>query len=123
MQEATSFSLISGLAEGYAATKLIKDLLQGIDHDVCIARRNSQTSALLLCRACDIYNEINNLIQLAGQDDEDDWENYDKYTAAIGPLQRSLACFDLSQAQISFHHQLALRRCVCSWPGIDSMVA
>jgi hypothetical protein len=86
-----TFSLIdNNPTEGYKATELIKDLLEIIGREVCTAKRNAQTSALLVRRAFDIYNKINALIEKAGLDDPDDWTTYGLYTTAIGPLQRSV---------------------------------
>ncbi|THH16623.1 hypothetical protein EW146_g4045 [Bondarzewia mesenterica] len=85
-----SSSLLSNLTEMDAnaapATDVIKYLIaESIAPDVCAFRRNTQVSYRLVDRARDIFNRINTLIRSV--DEEDNWDNYDKFTAAIDPLE------------------------------------
>ncbi|THH18652.1 hypothetical protein EW146_g2380 [Bondarzewia mesenterica] len=88
-----SSSLLSNLTEMDAnaapATDVIKYLIaESIAPDVCAFRRNTQVSYRLVDRARDIFNRINTLIRSV--DEEDNWDNYDKFTAAIDPLEERL---------------------------------
>ncbi|KAI0067483.1 hypothetical protein BV25DRAFT_1111046 [Artomyces pyxidatus] len=87
-----SSSLFVNLTElpsgGFPATELIKYLIEAVGHDVVAFRRNTQISYRLVDRVRDICNEINSLIQKV--EDEDSWDSYDKFTAAIDPLEELL---------------------------------
>ncbi|KAI0067848.1 hypothetical protein BV25DRAFT_1911714 [Artomyces pyxidatus] len=87
-----SSSLFVNLTElasgGFPATELIKYLIEAIGHDVVAFRRNTQISYRLVDRVRDICNEINALIKKV--DEEDSWESYEKFSAAIDPLEELL---------------------------------
>ncbi|KAF7982745.1 hypothetical protein HWV62_26628 [Athelia sp. TMB] len=74
-----------------ASTQLIQDLLNVSAFDACTAKRNTFSAFGLLSDARDLCKEIH---KLAKQVDEaealDDWVAYDKYTAAIDPLEQLL---------------------------------
>lgn len=59
------------LTYNYEVTVLIKSLLQSLIH-TCVAKWNTQTSALLTHRGCEIYGEIYALIKQMEQDDAGD---------------------------------------------------
>lgn len=84
-----SYSLFINLASvrsgGFPATELIRYLIEAIGQDVSAFRRNAHVSYRLVDRIRDICNEINAHIQKV--DEEDSWDSYEKFTAAIDPLE------------------------------------
>ena len=83
-----SYSLFVNLtetAESYPATSVSKFLIELIGKDVCAFRRNTQASYRLVEQARTIAAAIHGLIKRV--DEHDDWEAFDKYTAAIDPLE------------------------------------
>lgn len=83
-----SYSLFVNLtetAESYPATSVSKFLIETIGKDVCGFRRNTQASYRLVEQARIISSAINSLIKRV--DEHDDWDAFDKYTAAIDPLE------------------------------------
>jgi hypothetical protein len=71
----------------FAATRLVKDLIQLSNLDVCQLKRNALTLYLLLGRATAVYKATNILIQTVDTEEVDSWVNFDKYVAAINPLE------------------------------------
>lgn len=75
----------AGTTSDYAATDVIKFLVQTIGHDACSVKRNAQSTYWLVSRARDICDAIHDLI--AKVDSENDWTSYNKYTDMIDPLE------------------------------------
>ncbi|KAF7971162.1 hypothetical protein HWV62_21986 [Athelia sp. TMB] len=74
-----------------AATQLIQDLLKVSAFDACAAKRNTFSMFGLLSIARDLCKEIHILAKKVDDAQElDDWDAYDKYTAAIDPLEQLL---------------------------------
>lgn len=69
------------------ATDLINYLLKVVGHDVCSFRCNALTSYRIINKAGELYQAINTLAKSVDTDERDEWENYDKYTTAIHPLE------------------------------------
>jgi hypothetical protein len=84
-----SSSLFTNLTElpneGYTATEVIKYLIDAVGHDVVSFRRNAHVSYMLVDRARDICNAINDYIQ--GAESERDWTSFEKFTNAIDPVE------------------------------------
>ncbi|KAI0247273.1 hypothetical protein BJV78DRAFT_1285698 [Lactifluus subvellereus] len=74
--------------EGYTATEVIKYLIDVVGHDVVSFRRNAHVSYMLVDRARDICNAINDYIQ--GAESERDWTSFEKFTNAIDPVEDAL---------------------------------
>ncbi|KAI0263542.1 hypothetical protein BC834DRAFT_301052 [Gloeopeniophorella convolvens] len=72
----------------YPATELIRHLIQAVGHDVVSFRRNAQVSYMLVDRAREICEQINDYIHRTegGQD----WDSFEKYTNAIDPIEDTL---------------------------------
>ncbi|KAI0056747.1 hypothetical protein BV25DRAFT_1842149 [Artomyces pyxidatus] len=75
-------------ATGFPATELIKYLIEAAGHDVVSFRRNTQISYQLVDRTRYICNVINSLIEAV--DDDETWDTYDRFTAAVDPLEQLL---------------------------------
>lgn len=78
------FDYLTTLSSEEPPTKLIQTLILLIGHHVCSVRRNMQTWYHLVSRVHDIANAVNALINKVN---EESWDNFDKYTKAIGPLE------------------------------------
>lgn len=71
----------------FASTEAIKSLIHVVGADVCTFRRNTQVSYRFLELASNLWAEINKLINDVETSDDCDWAAYDKYVAAIDPLE------------------------------------
>ncbi|KAH8991458.1 hypothetical protein EDB86DRAFT_2830832 [Lactarius hatsudake] len=80
-------SLTNFKGSGFAATEAIKCLLQAIGHDVVSFRRNTHVSYLVVERARDIVNAINEYISRVESSDTGDWDSFEKFSSAIEPLE------------------------------------
>jgi hypothetical protein len=80
-------------AESYPMTDFIRSLLTISSNQVQLLKRDALTSYRLLSRARAIYIKINELISVVELEDNDDWTNFDKVTAAIRPLEQFLFDF------------------------------
>ena len=69
----------------YPATDVIKYLINTVGQDVMTFQRNTQVSYLLLDRARDIFNAINDYVQRT--EGGEDWRSFDKFTSAIDPVE------------------------------------
>ncbi|KAF8599072.1 hypothetical protein BDV93DRAFT_560724 [Ceratobasidium sp. AG-I] len=86
------FDFTSPSKESFAATRTIKSLIDVVATDVCALRRNTRVSYNFLELASNLWTEINKLIEIVDQGDSD-WDNYDRYVAAIDPLEEILLKF------------------------------
>lgn len=82
-----SFSLFELPSDGFGVTELIKSLIQIISYDIYDVKRNVLSIYHVIEGARDLYKEINNFLALAESDDGNNWENFDKFTKAIDPLE------------------------------------
>ncbi|KAH9058117.1 hypothetical protein EDB87DRAFT_952989 [Lactarius vividus] len=80
-------SLTDFKGTGFAATEAIKYLLQAIGRDVVSFRRNTHVSYLVVERARDIVNAINEYISRVEHSDTGDWDSFEKFSSAIEPLE------------------------------------
>ncbi|KAH9032228.1 hypothetical protein EDB85DRAFT_1258787 [Lactarius pseudohatsudake] len=80
-------SLTDFKGNGFAATEAIKCLLQAIGRDVVSFRRNTHVSYLVVERARDIVNAINEYISRVEGSDTGDWDSFEKFSSAIEPLE------------------------------------
>jgi hypothetical protein len=89
--EVMTFSLYDQLvgvpSVTYSVTDLIKYLIEVIGYDACALKRNTQTTYRLVNNASQIYKQINDLIKVVETEDGDTWDDFDKYTGAIDPLE------------------------------------
>ena len=85
-----SFTLFRSLTElqnpVFPATESIKQLIETIGRDVVQFRRNTQISYHFVDRARSACDIINALIQKVDEE-EDDWDSYDKFTEASDLLE------------------------------------
>ena len=79
------FDYLTTLSSEEPPTELIQNLILVIGHDVCSVRRNMQTLYHLVSRARDIANAVNTLVKKV--ESSNLWDNFDKYTKAIDPLE------------------------------------
>jgi hypothetical protein len=68
----------------YLAAELIKPLIDALGHDVVSFRRNRQVSYVLVDRARNICDQINQYIPSASRED---WISYEEFTKAIEPVE------------------------------------
>ena len=82
------------LGPQYPATDLILHLIKLVSADVCSFKCNAFTAYLLLSDAGAICRKINRLIQSLddSKDDTDSWDDFEKFTVAITPLEKCAAC-------------------------------
>jgi hypothetical protein len=80
-------SLTDFTGSSFAATEAIKWLLQVIGRDVVSFRRNTHVSYLVVERARDIVNTINEYIARVESSTTADWESFEKFSEAIEPLE------------------------------------
>ena len=80
-------SLTNFTGSNFPATEAIKWLLQVIGRDVVSFRRNTHVSYLVVERARDIVNTINDYIARVESSTTGDWESFDKFSTAIEPLE------------------------------------
>ena len=80
-------SLTDFKGSSFAATEAIKFLLQAIGRDVVSFRRNTHVSYLVVERARDIANAVNDYISRVESSTTGDWDSYEKFSAAIEPLE------------------------------------
>ncbi|KAI0048490.1 hypothetical protein FA95DRAFT_1041453 [Auriscalpium vulgare] len=85
MSTSLFINLTQTAGQGYPVTELIKYLIEAIGHDVVTFQRNTQVSYRLVDRVRNICDKINDLI--AKLEEEDSWDNYDKFSEAIDPLE------------------------------------
>ncbi|KAF8266939.1 hypothetical protein EI94DRAFT_1802333 [Lactarius quietus] len=83
-------SLTNFNGSSFAATEAIKWLLQVIGRDVVSFRRNTHVSYLVVERARDIVNTINEYIARVENSTTGDWESFEKFSEAIEPLEEIL---------------------------------
>ena len=83
----SAFDYLTALSSKEPPTELIQILILIIGHDVCSVRRNMQTLYHLVSRARDITNTVNGLINKVTEKSSTFWDNIDKYTKVIGPLE------------------------------------
>lgn len=81
------FDDLTKLANEEPPTDSIKNLIQTIGIDACSVKRNTLTNYSLVSRARDICNAVNALIRKVNEGPPSVWEDYDKYVAAIDPLE------------------------------------
>jgi len=83
------FSLYKSLTEipgtKYGATELSQELISLSGQHICNFKRNAQTTYRIISRAREICKQINTLIERVER--ENDWNIYDKYSSAVGPLE------------------------------------
>ncbi|KAJ7114549.1 hypothetical protein C8R43DRAFT_961321 [Mycena crocata] len=83
----TSLSLFEELTQlnpdltKFPVTELLAQLLLTVGHDVCLTKRNLHSSYWTVSRGRDLCDEINGLVNGAG--DGESWDVFDKYTAMI----------------------------------------
>jgi hypothetical protein len=72
-----------------AATEWVRYLIQAVGRDVLSFRRNTQVSYMVLQRARDIVNTINEYIAKVDNDESEDgdWDSFFKYSKAIKPFE------------------------------------
>ncbi len=80
-------SLTNFKGSSFAATEAIKCLLQAIGRDVVSFRRNTHVSYLVVERARDIVNTINEYISRVESSTTADWDSFEKFSVAIEPLE------------------------------------
>ena len=80
-------SLTNFKGSSFAATEAITFLLQAIGRDVVSFRRNTHVSYLVVERARDIANAVNEYIARVESSTTGDWDSYEKFSAAIEPLE------------------------------------
>jgi hypothetical protein len=82
------------LGPQYPATDLILHLIKLVSADVCSFKCNAFSAYLLLSDAGAICRNINRLIQTLDDsaDDIDSWDDFEKFTVAITPLEKCVAC-------------------------------
>jgi hypothetical protein len=88
-------------------TDLSRELILCSAHDVCSMKHNALTTYKLLSHAGILYDETIMFIKAvySEQDDQLDlWDFYDKYTAAITPLEE---CVFTHFAQVLAHNASA----------------
>jgi hypothetical protein len=83
----TLFGLTDLGNDGHAATEAIKYLLQAVGRDVVSFQRNTHVSYMVVERARDIVEAINQCIFKVENDPDGDWVSFDKFTGAIEPLE------------------------------------
>jgi hypothetical protein len=81
----SSMNLAGPSAEGYPATEVIKYLIDAVGHDVMSFRRNTQVSYLLVDRAREVCDAINEYIRFT--ENGADWSSFEKFTSAIDPIE------------------------------------
>ena len=81
---------IKGIPEGYPATDLVKYLLKNIALDISKFRRHIQSSFAIVRRSRNVYDALQPLMSSVQTAQTSDWRGFDKYTAAIGPLEESV---------------------------------
>ena len=81
---------IKGIPEGYPATDLVKYLLKNIALDISKFRRHIQSSFAIVRRSRNVYDALQPLMSSVQTAQTSDWSRFDKYTAAIGPLEESV---------------------------------
>lgn len=86
-QPKVPLSLTDFTGSSFAATEAIKWLLQVIGRDVVSFRRNTHVSYLVVERARDIVNTINDYIARVENSVTGDWESFEKFSTAIEPLE------------------------------------
>ncbi|KAF8593608.1 hypothetical protein BDV93DRAFT_549482 [Ceratobasidium sp. AG-I] len=86
------FDFTSPIIVSNAATQAIGSLIDVIAADVCALRRNNQVSYHFLELARKLWIHIDSLIK-AVEDNEYNWDAFDKYIAAIDPLEEALLDF------------------------------
>ncbi|TFY70606.1 hypothetical protein EVG20_g2402 [Dentipellis fragilis] len=90
-QSHAPYSLVDDLTRGtdeYPATELATELLRLAARDVSSFQRNSQIAYRTVSASRDIRNKINELIK--DVETTNDWGTWDKYSAAIDPLEQIL---------------------------------
>jgi len=70
----------------HGAAEAVKYLLQAVGRDIESFQRNTHVSYMVAERARDIVKEINKCI-INVENGEEDWASYDKFSAAIDPLE------------------------------------
>lgn len=86
-QPKVPLSLTDFRGSSFAATEAIRLLLQVIGRDVVSFRRNTHVSYLVVERARDIVNTINEYIARVESSTTGDWESFEKFSEAIEPLE------------------------------------
>ncbi|KAI0263560.1 hypothetical protein BC834DRAFT_971251 [Gloeopeniophorella convolvens] len=76
-------------ADAFPATDVIKYLIQIVGRDVISFRRNTQVSYMVVERAKEIVSAINRYIKQV-EGGSGDWGSFEKFTAAIAPLEDTL---------------------------------
>jgi len=69
------------------ATEAAKYLLQAVGRDIMSLQRNTHVSYMVAERARDIVKAINDCIIDMENNETGDWTSYDKFSAAIEPLE------------------------------------
>ena len=81
----SSMNLAGPSTEGYPATEVIKYLVDAVGHDVMSFRRNAQVSYILVDRAREVCEAINEYIRFT--ENGADWTSFEKFTNAIDPIE------------------------------------
>ncbi|KAH9992152.1 hypothetical protein BJV77DRAFT_1003788 [Russula vinacea] len=84
----SSMNLAGPSTEGYPATEVIKYLVDAVGHDVMSFRRNAQVSYILVDRAREVCEAINEYIRFT--ENGADWTSFEKFTNAIDPIEEAL---------------------------------
>ena len=74
---------------GFAATEAAQYLVQALGRDVVSFQRNTHVSCMAVERARDILKQINDYIDKVENSTsaDADWDNFEKFTTAIDPLE------------------------------------
>lgn len=114
-----SFTLFRSLTElqnpVFPATESIKQLIETIGRDVVRFRRNTQISYHFVDKARSVCDIINALIQRVDEE-EDDWDSYDKFTEASDLLEELLV-------EATATTQNEVHRYLCEDKDIDGCIA
>jgi len=85
---------INGIPEGYPATDLVKYLLKNLALDISKFRRHIQSSFAIVRKSRNVYDALQPLMRSVEMAQTSDWRGFDRYTAAIGPLEESVIFAD-----------------------------
>ncbi|KAI9450386.1 hypothetical protein BJY52DRAFT_179428 [Lactarius psammicola] len=110
-------SLTNFKGSSFAATEAIKCLLQAIGRDVVSFRRNTHVSYLVVERARDIVNTINEYISRVESSTTADWDSFEKFSVAIEPLEDilfQLLLFTEDEKTRYFGNDRAIADCIAS---------
>jgi len=104
----------------FAATSLIRRLIQGVSYDVSAFKCDTQTAYLLVHTSYQIYKFINTCIAKVDEEDENTWDTYNKYIGKIYPLETLLFRLSILAEKDSLSRPDSIDDCVKSfteWVG------